>query len=172
MQQAFRSPIRFRLVQHPGEAERDFEKRPAIHPLKIHRRRLDSVIDLERVMLVACPNQGQADGGGPLADRQRLPILGFGLRDQAIELVLSLENGAKRQARFDREGARANQKDRNQNLPALHMANNSTRNSSPINPESIRSGYNGRRRQLSVGFGHDDFHFYFLERELIVYHAK
>ena len=52
------------------------------------------------------------------------------------------------------------------------MANNSTRNSSSINPESVRGGYNGRRRQLSVGLGHDDFHFYFLERELIVYHAK
>src|SRR6266542_2945302 len=138
MQQAFRSPIRFRLVQHPSETERDFKKRPAIHPLKIHRGRLDPIIDLEREMLVARPNQGQARGGGPLADRQRLPILGFGLRDQAIELILSLENRAKRQARFNREGTRANQQDRNQKFPTPHMANNSTRNSCAINPESAR----------------------------------
>src|SRR5882724_6208090 len=53
------------------------------------------------------------------------------------------------------------------------MANNSTRNSSPINLESVPGGggYDGRRR-LHVGFGHDDFHSYFLERELIVYHAE
>ena len=33
-------------------------------------------------------------------------------------------------------------------------------------------GYNGRRRELPAGFGHDDFHSYFLERELIVYHTQ
>ena len=91
-------------------------------------------------MLVACPNQGQPHGGRPLADRQRSPVLGFGLRDQAIELILSLENRAKRQTRFNRERARTNQKDWNQHFPSLHMANNSTRNSSPINPESVRVG--------------------------------
>src|SRR5437773_9553627 len=36
VQQPFRSPIRFWLIQHPGEAERDFEKGPTIHALKIH----------------------------------------------------------------------------------------------------------------------------------------
>ena len=36
VQQPFRSPIRFWLIQHPREAERDFEKRPTIHALKIH----------------------------------------------------------------------------------------------------------------------------------------
>jgi hypothetical protein len=50
------------------------------------------------------------------------------------------------------------------------MANNSTRNSRPINPESIRPLIVAL--QLRVGFGHDDFHSDFLERELIVYHAE
>src|SRR5213082_3022921 len=41
IQQAFRRPIRFRLVQHPGETESDLKKGPAIHPVEIYRRRLD-----------------------------------------------------------------------------------------------------------------------------------
>src|SRR5437773_9802954 len=36
VQQPFRSPIRFWLIQHPGEAERDFEKHLTFHALKIH----------------------------------------------------------------------------------------------------------------------------------------
>ena len=52
------------------------------------------------------------------------------------------------------------------------MANNSTRNPSPINPESERAGYDGRKPPLHLDFGHDDFHSYFLERELIVDHPE
>ena len=53
------------------------------------------------------------------------------------------------------------------------MADNSTRNSLAINPESIPGADDdGSSTQLHVGFSHDDFHLYFLERELIVYQAE
>src|SRR5260370_30245734 len=52
MQQTFRSPIRFRLAQHPGKAEGDFEKGPAIHSLKNHRSRLDPAIDFKGKMFI------------------------------------------------------------------------------------------------------------------------
>ena len=52
MQQSFRRPTFLRLVQHPGEAERDFKKRPAIHTHEIRRWRLDVIVDLQREMLV------------------------------------------------------------------------------------------------------------------------
>src|SRR5215468_2947411 len=38
IQHAFWRPVRFWFVQHPRETERDLEKRPAIHPIEIHRR--------------------------------------------------------------------------------------------------------------------------------------
>src|SRR5258708_12875311 len=37
IEQAFRRPIRFGLIQHPRETERDLEKCPTIHSLKIYR---------------------------------------------------------------------------------------------------------------------------------------
>src|SRR5437867_12339970 len=40
--QALRRPVRFGLVEHSGESKCNLEKGPAIHPLRIHRWRLDS----------------------------------------------------------------------------------------------------------------------------------
>src|SRR5947208_17160817 len=79
MQQAFRSPIRFRLVQHPGEAERDFEKRPAIHSLKIYRGRLDPIVNFESKVFVARSDKSLSHDGSPFADRQSFPASRLGL---------------------------------------------------------------------------------------------
>src|SRR4029077_4185372 len=70
MQQTFRSPVFFRLVQHSRKRERDFEKRPAIHSLEIGRGRFDVIVDLEGEMLVAGANERTSDRGGALADRK------------------------------------------------------------------------------------------------------
>src|SRR6266516_6283470 len=113
VQQPFRSPIRFWLIQHPGEAERDFEKSPTIHALKIHRWRLDPVIDFECEMFVARADQRLANHRRTFTDRKRLPIPRFGLRNQPIELVLSFKHRAERQARFHRWRPRTDQNKRN-----------------------------------------------------------
>src|ERR1700730_2648585 len=103
MQQTFWSPVRFRLVQHSSETERDLEKGPAVHALKVYRGRLDPVVDLKSEMFIAYPNQGLSYRRGPFPNRQRFPIPGFGLCDQSIELVLSFKDSAARQARSRRE---------------------------------------------------------------------
>src|SRR6266511_2700598 len=36
VQQTFRSPVRFRLIEHSGKTESDLEKGPAIHSLKVY----------------------------------------------------------------------------------------------------------------------------------------
>src|SRR5262249_42739118 len=57
IKQAFGHPVRFGLVEHSCEPKRRLEKGPAIHPLKIHRWRLDSVINFESKMFVPRSNQ-------------------------------------------------------------------------------------------------------------------
>src|SRR5215467_3365649 len=57
---------------------------------------------------------------GPFSNRQGFPILGFGLCDQAIELILSFEDGAKRQARFRCDCSRAEYKYGDDDLPTSH----------------------------------------------------
>src|SRR6476469_654076 len=54
MQQTVGSPVRLWFVQHPGEAESDLKKRPAIHSLKIYRGRLDPIVDFQGEMFVPC----------------------------------------------------------------------------------------------------------------------
>ena len=116
MQQPLRRPILLRFTQHPRKAERDLIKRPAIHPVEIHRRRFDPVIDLERKRFVARADKGAPDRSRPFADRQCLPVLRLGLRHQAIELVPPLEHRRKRQPRF---GARRCQHYETQNADNL-----------------------------------------------------
>jgi len=103
MEQVLRRPIGFRFVQHPRESERRFKKRPAIHPLKIHGRRLDAVVDLEGEMFIARAEQRLAYGGRSLADRQRSPVIAFGKCDQPIKLITPFKNRAERQVRLARE---------------------------------------------------------------------
>src|SRR5439155_17215509 len=95
IQHAFRRPARFRIVQHSRETERDLEKRPAIHAVEIHRRRLDPVVDLQSEMFVARPDQSLSNGRSAFANRQRFPVFCLRLCNYPIELVLSLKNGAK-----------------------------------------------------------------------------
>ena len=100
MQHPLRRPILFRFTQHPREAERDLIKRPAIHPVEIHRRRLDPIIDLERERFVARADERPAHRRGPFANRKRLPILLLCLAHQIVESIAPLENRPKRQPRF------------------------------------------------------------------------
>src|SRR5262249_16985921 len=100
VKQALGRPIRFLLVEHSREAKCDLEKRPAIHSLKVHRRRLDPVIDFESKMFVSRSNQCLSNCRSSFPNRQRLPIARFSLRDQSIELILTLKNCVKWQSRF------------------------------------------------------------------------
>src|SRR5262245_32118047 len=109
MQQTFRSPVRFWFVQHSGETERDFEKGPAIHSLEIHRGRFDPIVDLESEVLITCSYQRLSYRRRPFPYWQGLPISGFGLCNQSIELILSLKDSAERQARFRTECDRMSQ---------------------------------------------------------------
>src|SRR5205814_10436460 len=102
MEQMLGRPVLLRLIQHPGEGERDFKKGPAIHSLKIHRRRFNSIVDFEGEMLVTRSDQRLSRRRRPFADRKCFPILALRSRDQPIELILSLEDGLERQLRFDR----------------------------------------------------------------------
>ena len=102
MEQMLGRPVLLRLIQHPGEGERDFKKGPAIHSLKIHRRRFNSIVDFEGEMLVTRSDQRLSRRRRPFADRQRFPIFALCSRDQSIELILPLENGFERQSRLDR----------------------------------------------------------------------
>src|SRR5438094_10578251 len=74
MQQTFRSPVRFRLVQHSSETEGDLEKGPAVHALKVYLRRLDQVVDLKSEMCIANSNQPQSYRRSPFPNQTRLPI--------------------------------------------------------------------------------------------------
>ena len=99
MQQTVGCPVRLRFVQHPGEAESDLKKRPAIHPLKIYRGRLDPIVDFQGEMFVTCSYQRLPGRRGPLSDRQSFPISGFGLCNEPVELILAFESRAKWQPR-------------------------------------------------------------------------
>src|SRR6266496_1032887 len=100
MQEALRSPIRLRLVQHSGKAERDLKKSPAIHALKIYRGRLDPIVDFKREMLIACSHQCLSDCRSTFTNRQSLPISCFGFCNEPVELILPLKNCAKWQPRL------------------------------------------------------------------------
>ena len=133
MQKVFGTPIRFRLVQHSREREWRFKKRPAIQPVEIDRRRLDSIVNLERVRLVTGPRERLPDRRGPLANRQRFPIILLGQRNQSIELSLSFKNGFERKPCFDRERGRAEKKQQKKNSPSPHSADKWMRNLRLIN---------------------------------------
>ena len=124
MQKVFRRPVRFRLVQHSRKRERCFKKRPAVEPVEIDRRRLDSIVDLERVRFVTRAGERLPHHGCPLPDRQRFPIVAFGQRNQPIELVLPFENCLERQPRLDRKRRRANQNNGNNKLRSPHSGQN------------------------------------------------
>src|ERR1041384_3660708 len=96
MQKLFRSPVSLRFIQHASEAERGFEKCPAIHSVKVHRRRLDPVVDLECEMPVTSAKKRYSHCGCSFADRQRSPIFLFCLCYQPVELLMALENRAER----------------------------------------------------------------------------
>ena len=100
IKQALRRPVRFGLVQHSCEAKCRLEKGPAIHPLKIHRWRLDSVINFQSKMFVPRSNQCLPNCSGSFPNRQTLPVARFGFCNQTIELLLTLKNCVKWQSRF------------------------------------------------------------------------
>src|SRR4029077_8936909 len=64
----------FRTLQHPRRAERDLEKRPAIHAGHVHARSFDPVVELKRVVLVGGSHQGEPNSCGSLTDRQCAPL--------------------------------------------------------------------------------------------------
>src|SRR5438093_13588925 len=90
IEQAFRRPIRFGLIQHPRETERDLKKCPTIHYLKIYRGRLDPVVDFKSEMLIACSHQRLYDCRSAFTNRQSLPISCFGLCNEPVALFLPL----------------------------------------------------------------------------------
>jgi hypothetical protein len=100
MQQTLRSPVRLWLVQHSGKAERDLEKCPAIHSLKIYRGRLDPIVDFKSEMLIACSHQCLSYCRSAFTNRQSLPISCFGLCNEPVELILPLKNRGEWQSRF------------------------------------------------------------------------
>src|SRR6266436_7901779 len=100
MQEALRSPIRLRLVQHSGKTERYLEKGPAIHALKIYRRGLDPIVDFKSEMLIACSHQCLSDCRSAFTNWQSLPISCFGLCNEPVELILPLKNRGEWQPRF------------------------------------------------------------------------
>jgi hypothetical protein len=100
MEQLFRRPVFFRLIQHPRKSERDFEKRPAIQSVKIHRGRFDPVVDFQGKGFVTGADERASNRSRSLTDRERLPIFLPGLCDERIEPILSFENRAEWQTRF------------------------------------------------------------------------
>src|SRR5205823_11554742 len=83
-------PLVLRLIEHAGEGERGLEEGPAIETVEVHRRRLDAVVDLQRVALVRRADERAPDGADALADRERLP--GRRLRDQLVEFRAALKD--------------------------------------------------------------------------------
>src|SRR5437879_8784302 len=95
IKQAPRRPVRFGLVKHSGEAKCNLEKGPAIHPLKIHRWRLDSVINFQSKMFVPRSNKCLPNCSGSFPNRQTFPIASFSCCNQTLELLLPLKNRVK-----------------------------------------------------------------------------
>src|SRR5262249_25419649 len=104
-----------------------------IHPLKIRRRRLDAIVDLKSKMFVTRSYQRLSNCRGSFPDWQGLPIPGFGLCDQSIELVLSSKDSAERQARFRCKRRRTKENQGYKDFPTSHNPHNSTPNSVSIN---------------------------------------
>src|SRR5438309_4114101 len=105
MEELFRRPTLLRFIEHPGEGERDFIERPAIHSGKIDRRRLDPIIDLKGERFVASANEGLPDGGCPFPDWKRLPIFLTRFCHQTVEAVAAFEDRFKRETRLSPGGS-------------------------------------------------------------------
>src|SRR4030095_9689697 len=84
-------------------------------------------------MLVPCSNQCLSNCRSPLANRQSFPISCLRLCNESVELVLSLKNRVKWQARGGTYRRRTDQTHQNNCSPTSHDADNSTRNSPSIN---------------------------------------
>ena len=66
----------------------DFEKCPAVHTLHVDRRGFDDVVQLERVVHVRCPAQGEGEFVHPLPERQFGPTGAVAPFHDLLEFVL------------------------------------------------------------------------------------
>ena len=79
-------------------AEGDFEKRPAIHPGHVDRRRLDGVVQLERVVHVGRAAQGEGEFVDPFPEGKLGPARAVAAVHQLLEFFLSDECFARGQS--------------------------------------------------------------------------
>ena len=80
-----------------SHAECDLEERPAIHAVHVDRRRLDGVVQFERVVDVGCAAQGEGELVDPFPDRQFGPSRAIATVHQLLEFLLADECFLQRQ---------------------------------------------------------------------------
>ena len=102
VQQVLRLVGRGLVAKHPGQSQRVFIIRPAVHALEIGHRRLDPVINFERVIHIRRAHQLAGHADGPLAEREVAPVLTLRLGDDGLEFRLALKDRRERQARAGR----------------------------------------------------------------------
>ena len=101
-------------------------------------------------MLVTRADQRFADCRSPITDWQCFPILGFCLRNQLVELVLSFENSAERQSRFGGDRGRTNQEKCDEKFPAPHVKSVTERGMEKVTRSKPLAGYNLKNRSIAA----------------------